>query len=406
MGCGASTPVKEDTKGKTTSAKKHQETRTQDSSQRGPTLNAGPHYKQMKHLGKGGTGDTWAFKDTRSGEVVAIKFLKRPLPKVLVENIKREFTIQAELGFGHDNVIKAYEALLTPTHLCLVMEYASGGSLTSYVADKWKIAQAQGLFLSEDEARYFFKQFLSAVNYCHSHLVAHRDLKLDNTLLDSSNPPIIKICDFGFAKTWSEEANMFTQIGTPVYMSPELINQGNKEKGYDGRSVDVWASGILLLVMLLGSFPFDHTEHPDPNTSEAHLEVWLQQVSKRWSEVPHMAEAVKKLSPEIKDLLNRLFMVDASKRITIKQIERHPWYNKPLPEKYEAAWKKLQMSQAQLTEHHQKRKENEDAVKERTEMIESMVEKSTKLPEEGDTSIWTIDLREDAILDRTATLGK
>ena len=51
MGCGASTPVKEDTKGKTTSAKKHQETRTQDSSQRGPTLNAGPHYKQIKHLG-------------------------------------------------------------------------------------------------------------------------------------------------------------------------------------------------------------------------------------------------------------------------------------------------------------------------------------------------------------------
>ena len=64
------------------------------------------------------------------------------------------------------------------------------------------------------------------------------------------------------------------------------------------------------------------------------------------------------------------------------------------------------MSQAQLTEHHQKIRENETAVKERTEMIESMVEKSTKLPEEGDTSIWTIDLREDAILDRTATLGK
>ena len=57
------------------------------------------------------------------------------------------------------------------------------------------------------------QQFLSAVKYCHSHNVAHRDLKLDNTLLDSSNPPIIKICDFGFAKQWSEDANMLTQIG-------------------------------------------------------------------------------------------------------------------------------------------------------------------------------------------------
>lgn len=59
-----------------------------------------------------------------------------------------------------------------------------------------------------------------------------------------------------------------------MYMSPELINSRNGAKGYDGKSVDVWASGVLLIVMLLGTFPFDHTEHPDPNTSEAHLEVW------------------------------------------------------------------------------------------------------------------------------------
>ena len=61
---------------------------------------------------------------------------------------------------------------------------------------------------------------------------------------------------------------------TPVYMSPELINSRNGAKGYDGQSVDVWASGVLLIVMLLGTFPFDHIDNPDPNTSEAHLEVW------------------------------------------------------------------------------------------------------------------------------------
>eukprot|EP00889_Picochlorum_renovo_P003632 jgi/Picre1/30662/NNA_006023.t1 len=73
----------------------------------GALLYVGPHYKQLKHLGRGGTGDTWAFLDKRSGEEVAIKFLKRPLPKVLLENIKREFAIQTDLGFGHENVIKA-----------------------------------------------------------------------------------------------------------------------------------------------------------------------------------------------------------------------------------------------------------------------------------------------------------
>ena len=61
---------------------------------------------------------------------------------------------------------------------------------------------------------------------------------------------------------------------TPVYMSPELINSRNDQKGYDGKLVDVWAGGVLLIVMLLGTFPFDHTENPDPNSQEAHLEVW------------------------------------------------------------------------------------------------------------------------------------
>ncbi len=304
-------------------------------------------------------------------------------------------------------MIKAYEAILTPNYLCLVMEYASGGSLTSYVADKWQKAQALGLFLSEDEARYFFKQFLSAVKYCHSHLVAHRDLKLDNTLLDSSHPPLIKICDFGFAKTWSEEANMFTQIGTPVYMSPELINTKNGQRGYDGRSVDVWASGILLLVMLLGSFPFDHTEHPDPNTSEAHLEVWLQQVSKRWSEVPHMAEAIKKLTPECKDLLNRIFVIDAAKRITIEKIERHPWYKMPLPQSYTTNLAKLEESQKRLEETRRMQKENEVAVAARSKEIEAMVEEATHPapPDTERTAIKRIDLRPDAVMLRATQMA-
>ncbi len=64
-----------------------------------------------------------------------------------------------------------------------------------------------------------------------------------------------------------------TQIGTPVYMSPELISCKSSKSGYDATKADVWACGILLFVMLLGMFPYDHTEHPDPNSSDAHVEV-------------------------------------------------------------------------------------------------------------------------------------
>jgi len=66
---------------------------------------------------------------------------------------------------------------------------------------------------------------------------------------------------------------MFTQIGTPVYMSPQLINSKDTDHGYDAQKADVWACGVLLFVMMLGMFPFEHSDHPDPNSSQAHAEV-------------------------------------------------------------------------------------------------------------------------------------
>ncbi|MCJ1461844.1 hypothetical protein MMC07_000443 [Pseudocyphellaria aurata] len=348
MGCGSSKPEVKHDANKGTGAVQAAPAGTPKESPH-PDVGLKGTHDLVKFLGRGGTGDTYLFTEKATGEEVAIKLMKRPLPKVIMPNILREIRIQSELGEGHVNVIKAKEALLTENHLCLVMEYAACGSMTGFVAEKWQNAQQTGLFLQEDEARYFFRvssanvrlilparhpgcqhssvvlyvlrsilhcsselsrsvarlkaspafplpyvscyhtgllamlntvilccaqQFIMAVEYCHKHNVAHRDLKLDNTLLSDDSPPLIKLCDFGFAKEWADDAQMFTHIGTPVYMSPELINSREGAKGYDGQSVDVWASGILLIVMLLGTFPFDHIEHPDPNTSEAHLEVW------------------------------------------------------------------------------------------------------------------------------------
>mmetsp|Transcript_7770 Transcript_7770/g.19278 ORF Transcript_7770/g.19278 Transcript_7770/m.19278 type:complete len:422 (-) Transcript_7770:514-1779(-) len=316
-----------------------------------PDFAVGQTHKVMRMLGEGGSGETWLCKDLNSGNDVAIKFIQRPIPKVVLPMIFHEVKIQAQLGEGHVNLVQARELLLTKTHLGLAMEFVSGGNLTGYVTEKWDTTGLRnGLFLTEDEARYIFKQFLSAVDFLHKNHVAHRDLKLDNIVLDGSKPPRIKLCDFGFAKNWDEGSNMFTQIGTPVYMSPQLISSKQSKQGYDATKADVWACGVLLFVMLLGMFPFEHSEHPDPNSSDAHVEVWLQQIKCSWRENPRVAASAAKLSPNCRDLLDKIFEMDEAKRIDIPGIRAHAWYTAPLPDMYESVLKELGVQQETITQ--------------------------------------------------------
>ncbi|KAK9916166.1 hypothetical protein WJX75_009636 [Coccomyxa subellipsoidea] len=404
MGCGASKPeVKEATAA---------QARPRPTEPQVPCLGLLDTHELVKELGKGGTGETFLYRDKQNNnDLVAVKLIKRPLPKVIQANILREIMIQANLGEGHVNVINAKEALLTESHLALVMEYAACGSLTGYVANRWQSAQHSGLFLQEDEARYFFRQFIQAVEYCHTHFVAHRDLKLDNTLLDMTKPPMLKLCDFGFAKTWesNEDANMYTHIGTPVYMSPELINSRNGAKGYDGKQVDVWASGVLLIVMLLGTFPFDHIENPDPNTSEAHLEVWMQQIRTPWTDIPHIRNAVEKLSPECTDLLNKIFVIDEKARITIAQIKEHPWYNVPLIPKYAEAERDIEERQRKVEQYIRQRDLNIGLINNRNKKLELLVNAAAgpavPLPHSRRSPLERIDLREEACCADAANLG-
>jgi serine/threonine protein kinase len=168
---------------------------------------------ELKHpLGSGSAGETWLCRCRATGELVAVKLMPRPLPGGMTTSIFREAKIGAQLGRGHLNVVKPRDLVLTRRHLGLVMEYVAGGNMADYILKALLLKHGsfdplpgeapRGLVLDEDEARYYFLQVVRAVDFCHRNAVVHRDLKMDNTLLDSSDPPRVKLCDFGFANWW------------------------------------------------------------------------------------------------------------------------------------------------------------------------------------------------------------
>lgn len=124
------------------------------------------------------------------------------------------------------------------------MELGGSISLQAYLKSK---AQKK---LSESEAKLIFKQLIEGMDYLHKNHIVHRDLKLENILLDKDKN--VKIIDFGFSTTTAKNKPLNVCCGTPSYMAPELVAR----KSYFGHLVDVWALGVLLFVLLCGHFPF------------------------------------------------------------------------------------------------------------------------------------------------------
>ncbi|ONL99905.1 Serine/threonine-protein kinase SRK2C [Zea mays] len=237
-------------------------------------------YEALKELGAGNFGVARLVRDKRTKELVAVKYIER-----------------------------GKKVCLTPTHLAIVMEYAAGGELFE------KICSA-GRF-SEDESRYFFQQLISGVSYCHSMEICHRDLKLENTLLDGSPTPRVKICDFGYSKSALLHSKPKSTVGTPAYIAPEVLSR----KEYDGKVADVWSCGVTLYVMLVGSYPFEDPE--DPRN--------FRKTISRILGVQYSIPDYVRVSSDCRRLLSQIFVADPSKRITIPEIKHHPWFLKNLP---------------------------------------------------------------------------
>lgn len=135
-----------------------------------------------------------------------------------------------------------YEVISTPTDIIFVLEYA-GGELFNYIVANGR--------MPEKQARRFFQQIISGIEYSHRLRIAHRDLKPENILLDGDLN--VKIADFGLSNEFRDGDFLLTSCGSPNYAAPEVIRGAS----YAGPEIDVWSSGVILYVMLCGRLPFE-----------------------------------------------------------------------------------------------------------------------------------------------------
>ncbi|XP_019172247.1 PREDICTED: serine/threonine-protein kinase SAPK1-like [Ipomoea nil] len=268
-------------------------------------------FEILKDIGSGNFGVAKLVKDKWSGELFAVKYIERG--QKIDEHVQRE--IMNHRSLKHPNIIRFKEVFLTPTHLAIVMEYASGGELFERICNAGRF--------SEDEARFFFQQLISGVSYCHSMQICHRDLKLENTLLDGSSTPRLKICDFGYSKSAVLHSQPKSTVGTPAYIAPEVFSR----KEYDGKVADVWSCGVTLYVMLVGAYPFE-----DPDDPRNFKKTITRILSVQYS-IPYYV----RISKDCKHLLSQIFVADPDKRISIEEIKKHPWFLKNLPEEFKEA---------------------------------------------------------------------
>ena len=209
------------------------------------------NYTITREIGSGGMATVYEAVHNKLDTKVAIKILDPLL--AANENIRQRFMQEAKImaSLNHEGITKVLDFDEEESRLAIIMEYLEGQTLDEYVKQKGA--------LSEARAKEIFIPILEAFAYAHSKGIVHRDVKPSNIFINTEGK--VKIMDFGIAKIIEDDANVLTQtgtqMGTPVYMSPEQVNDS---KHTDHRT-DIYSLGVTLWFMLAGKPPYNTDEY-------------------------------------------------------------------------------------------------------------------------------------------------
>ncbi|KAM4020942.1 RAC-beta serine/threonine-protein kinase [Anomaloglossus baeobatrachus] len=242
-------------------------------------------FDYLKLLGKGTFGKVILVREKASGRYYAMKILRKDVI-IAKDEVAHTVTESRVLQNTRHPFLTALKyAFQTSDRLCFVMEYANGGELFFHLSRE--------RVFTEDRARFYGAEIVSALEYLHSRNVVYRDIKLENLMLDKDGH--VKITDFGLCKEGiTDGATMRTFCGTPEYLAPEVLEDNDY-----GRAVDWWGLGVVMYEMMCGRLPFYNQDH------ERLFELILMEEIR----------FPRTLSPEAKSLLSGLLKKDPKQRL-------------------------------------------------------------------------------------------
>ncbi|XP_047194692.1 calcium/calmodulin-dependent protein kinase type II delta 1 chain isoform X26 [Hippoglossus stenolepis] len=258
-------------------------------------------YQLYEELGKGAFSVVRRCMKISTGQEYAAKIINtKKLSARDHQKLEREARICRLLK--HPNIVRLHESISEEGFHYLVFDLVTGGELFEDIVARE--------YYSEADASHCIQQILESVNHCHVNGIVHRDLKPENLLLASKlKGAAVKLADFGLAiEVQGDQQAWFGFAGTPGYLSPEVLR-----KDPYGKPVDMWACGVILYILLVGYPPFwDEDQHR-----------LYQQIKAGAYDFP--SPEWDTVTPEAKDLINKMLTINPAKRVTATDALKHPW---------------------------------------------------------------------------------